>query len=76
MRTERAQQDYTARTVRGGGGELGQRAAGWNKGLPLRLHREVGQRLDGKAPEANERKAVTNMEKGDSLRHIQACSDP
>lgn len=50
--------------------------AGWNKGLSVSLDREVGQRLDGKPPEASERKAVTSMEMGDSLGPIQACSDP
>lgn len=44
-------------------------------GLPVRLDREVGQRLDGEALEAKEMKVVNNMEKGDSPGPIQACSD-
>lgn len=44
-------------------------------GLPVRLDREVGQRLDGEAIEANEMKAVNNTEKGDSPGPIQTFSE-
>lgn len=43
--------------------ELGQAAARWAVGQPVRLDREIGQRLDGKVLETSERKAALSMEK-------------
>lgn len=67
MKSTRDKIARPARTVRDWDGKLvragTERAARWDVGQPVRPDREVGQRLDGEALEANERKAVISLEK-------------
>lgn len=67
MKSTRDKIARPARTVRDWDGKLvragTERAARWDVGQPVRLDKEVGQRLDGEALEANERKAVISLEK-------------
>lgn len=76
VRSTRYWIERAAEAAQQGQSELGQRAARWDVSWPVRLDREVGWRLDGKAFWPVRGRQLSVWRKWTQWRPIQACSGP